>query len=188
MTLLRLINPQGIAGLVAALALGLLLVVQKVETRHWRKQASQFEQLYQHEQSAFAGTVANYRIAAERARASDQANAERVAAEQRHISERTSNDYEARLAAARSLAQRLRNAIPGTATDPRVGRAAPVPGLSVAARGPAQTTGENQLSADDALIATELAIQLDELIKWVLAQQKLYPNAPVIASGAKQSN
>jgi hypothetical protein len=54
-----------------------------------------------------------------------------------------------------------------------------VPGLSVAARGPAQTTGENQLSADDALTATELAIQLDELIKWVLAQQKLDPNAPV---------
>ena len=44
--ILRLLNAQGIAGLAASLCLALLLVLQKGETRHWKKQSSQFEQLY----------------------------------------------------------------------------------------------------------------------------------------------
>ena len=55
--------------------LAVLLVIQKGETRHWKKQSAQFEQLYRGEQAAFAGTVANYRAAAETARAADSANA-----------------------------------------------------------------------------------------------------------------
>jgi hypothetical protein len=35
---------------------------------------------------------------------------------------------------------------------------------------------EESLGADDALIATEQAIQLDELIKWVRAQHAVPPN------------
>src|SRR6266567_3120875 len=104
MIFLRLLNTQGIAGLAASFALLGLLLVQKVETHHWRKQSGQYEQLYRGDQAAFATTVANYRAAADAARAADQAAAERVAAEQRTINERTANDFEARLADARARA------------------------------------------------------------------------------------
>src|ERR1043165_791012 len=104
----RFLNLQGIACIAAALALLSLLVVQKVETRHWRKQSGQFEQLYHAEQAASAETVANYRAAAAAARAADLAAAERVRSEQRAINERIADDYQTRLAAARDRAQRLR--------------------------------------------------------------------------------
>ena len=49
MTLLRLISPQGIAGLATSICLALLLVLQKGETRHWKRESSRFEQLYRSE-------------------------------------------------------------------------------------------------------------------------------------------
>lgn len=174
MMLLRLLNPQGIAGLAASLCLALLLLLQKGETRHWRKQSSQFEQFYQREQAALAGTVANYRAAADAARAADRAAADRVAAEQRLINERTSDDYEKRLAAARAAAERLRLETARATADPRSRGSTPVPGLSAAPGRPAEAPGENGLP--DALTATEQAIQLDELIRWVRAQAKVAPN------------
>jgi hypothetical protein len=178
MMLLRLLNIQGIAGIAVGLVLGILLIIQRGETRHWQKQSGEFEQLYTKEQAALAGTVANYRAAAQQAEASDKANADRVAAEQRTINERTTNDFEGRLAAARSLAQRLRGQSAATAADSRRGGAAPVPGLSATAGGPAQAAGQDRLPQPDALTATEQAIQLDELIKWVRAQAAVDPNAP----------
>ena len=56
-----------------------------------------------------------------------------------------------------------------------------MPGLSAAAGGPAQASGEDRLPAsaeelDWRLTATEQAIQLDELIKWIKAQAKVDPN------------
>ena len=177
MSLLRLLNVQGIAGIAVALALGILLLVQKGETRHWRKESGQFEQLYGQQQAALATTIANYRAAAAQAEAADKANAGRVAAEQRAISERTSNDFEARLAAARLSAQRLRGQGAAAAADPGGGAAAPVPGLSAASGRPAQAAGQDRLPRSDALTATEQAIQLDELIKWVRAQAAVDPNA-----------
>ena len=175
--LLRLFNVQGIAGLTVGIALGLLLIVQKGETRHWRRQATQFEQLYSREQAALSTTVANYRAAAQQAHAADKANAERVAAEQRSINERTSNDYEARLAAARSLARRLREQRAAPAADPRSGPSARVPGLPAPAGGPVEAAGQDRLPQPDALTATEQAIQLDELIKWVRRQAAVNANA-----------
>jgi hypothetical protein len=177
MILLRFLNPQGIAGLVAALALSVLLVVQKVETRHWKKQAAQFEQLYAGQRSAMAETVADYRAAAEAARAADRAAAERIEAEQRSISQRTQDDFQARLAAARSVARRLRGEAPGTPADFRAGRAAPVSGLPAAAAGTAQAADQDRLPQSDRLTATEQAIQLDELIRWTKAQAAVDPNA-----------
>jgi len=177
MSLLRLLNVQGIAGIAVALALGILLLVQKGETRHWRKESGRFEQLYGQQQAALATTVANYRAATAEAEAADKANAGRVAAEQRAISERTSNDFEARLAAARLSAQRLRGQGAAAAADPGGGAAAPVPGLSAASGRPAQAAGQDRLPRSDALTATEQAIQLDELIKWVRAQAAVDPNA-----------
>jgi hypothetical protein len=177
MSMLRLLNVQGIAGIAVALALGILLLVQKGETRHWRKESGRFEQLYGQQQAALATTVANYRAAAAEAEAADKANAGRVAAEQRAISERISNDFEARLAAARLSAQRLRGQGAAAAADPGGGAAAPVPGLSAASGRPAQAAGQDRLPRSDALTATEQAIQLDELIKWVRAQAAVDPNA-----------
>ena len=173
--ILRLLNPQGIAGLAASLCLAVLLVLQKGETRRWTRQSAQFEALYRNEQTRFAATVANYRAATEQARAADQANAARVAAAQHAINERTSNDFEARLASARAAAERLRREGEGR-TDSR-GRGGPaMPGLPAASGRPPQAAGDDGLH--DSLIATEQAIQLDELIKWVRAQARVDPNSP----------
>lgn len=176
MMLLRLIGPQGIAGLAASICLALLLVLEKGETRHWKKQSREYQQLHRDEQAAFAGTVANYRAAAEQARAADRANADRVAAEQRIINERIAHDFEARLAVARAAAERLRSEARTAGADHRDRRAAPVPGLSAAAGRAAQSPGEDGLPHPDRLIATEQAIQLDELIKWVRRQHSVDPN------------
>ncbi|MFN2473981.1 MAG: hypothetical protein ABR588_08715 [Sphingomicrobium sp.] len=175
MIALRLLKPQGIAGLVVAAALALLLFIQKSETRHWKKQSGQFEQLYSNERATFVATVANYRFAAEQARLADAANLQRVDTEQRAISERTVSDYQTRIAAAHAVAERLRRAPASPAADPRARRAAPVRGLPAAAGGTAQGAGENRLPDADAMIATEQANQLDELIKWVRQQHEVDP-------------
>ena len=173
--ILRLLNPQGLAGLAASICLAFILLLQKGETHHWKKQSGQFEQLYHADQAAFAQTIAGYRAAADAARAADRAAAERVRAEQATINERTANAYETRLAAARARADELRR-------DPRAaahsgGRGtAPVSTLSAAAGGAYEAAGEGRLSSPEALIATEQAIQLDELIKWVRRQQSVDPN------------
>jgi hypothetical protein len=52
-----------------------------------------------------------------------------------------------------------------------------VPRLSAAAGQSPQAAGQDGLS--DRLIATEQAIQLDELIKWVKAQSKVDRNGEV---------
>jgi hypothetical protein len=179
--ILRFLNIQGIAGVGASLALAILLLVQKAETRHWKKQSASFEQLYQQERSAFATTVADYRSTATQARAADLANAQRVAADQRTINERTEHDYEARLAAVRAAAQRL-HVQPQTAANPGTRADPPVPGLSATTGSAAQVAREDRLSSPDALTATEQAIQLDELIKWIRAQAVVDNNPEAVAS------
>lgn len=174
---LRFLNAQGIAGIAISLCLAILLVIQKGETRHWKKRSSQFEQLYRGQQSTFVTTVANYRAAADGARAADKANAERVASEQRVINERTVNDYQARLDDARARAEQLRRQSAGAATDRGDGGSSPVSGLPAPAVRLAEGPGETRLPPADALTATEQAIQLDELIKWVRAQAAVDPNA-----------
>ena len=172
--ILRLLNWQGIAGIAVSFALAILLAVQKAETHHWKKQSGSFEQLYREEQSAFATTVANARTAAEQARAADQANAQRVATAQRAINERTANDFETRLAGARAAAQRLRL---DSQADSGARGSTPMSGLSPPPRSTAQAAREDGLPQPDRLTATEQAIQLDELIKWVKAQMSVDPNS-----------
>lgn len=173
--ILRLLNPQGVAGLAAALCLAFLLILQKGETRHWRKQSAQFEQLHRHSEAALASTIASYRAAAAQARASDEANARRVAAEQRAINERTSDEFEARLAAARARASRMRTEPAGPDNSGARGSAS-VPSLSIASGRADEGSGQDRFPRSDRLIATEQAIQLDELIKWVRRQQAVDPN------------
>lgn len=173
----RFLNLQGMIGIAASVLLLGLFLVKAGEARHWHKQADRFEQLYRAEQSARAQTIANYRAAAETARQADLANAGRVAAAQRSISERTTHDLETRLADARARAVRLQLANRAPATAQRGGGAAPVPASGPAsgpAGGPTAKDGfplaAKDLALEDRLIATEQAIQLDELIRWVNAQ------------------
>ena len=151
--ILRLLNIQVLAGIAVSLVLGVMLLIQKGETHHWKKASAGFEQLYRQEQSAFATTVANYRSAGDQARAADLANLQRVAAEQRTINERTANDYEARLAAARAAAQRLRLQSEAAA-DLGAGRGASMPALSAAAGRAPPAPGQDGLPPSDALTAT----------------------------------
>lgn len=171
----RILNIQGMLGIAASLLLLGLLLVKAGDARHWRKQSSRYEQLYVAEQGAFAQTVANYRAAAETARVADIANADRVAAEQRTISERTTDDLETRLADARARALRLRlGARPAASAEGGAGMAA-VPGPGATPGAADSAAEENGLPLADALIATEQAIQLDELIKWVNSQAAINP-------------
>ena len=172
--MLRLLNWQGVAGIAASLVLAALLVAQRIDARHWHMQSDGFEASLRAEQLALARTEAGYRAAADTARAEDKANAERVAARQSTINQETADDYETRLGGARAAADRLRAQLAAAPADPGAGRAASVPGLSPAAGGPAQASGQDGLS--DALTATEQAIQLDELVKWVRKQAALDPN------------
>ena len=182
--ILRLLNVQGVAGLAAVVALLGLLIAQRLDAQHWHKESARFEQLYQDEQLAFAKTTSAYREATDTARAQDRANAARVTAEQQTINERTEEDYEKRLAAARLAADRLRGHSAAGEADPRRGGAAPVPVLPIAAGSIAQAASDNGLPAagpdgNAALIATEQAIQLDELIKWVKRQSAIDPNSAI---------
>lgn len=156
-----------ILGTAVAVA-ALLWLVQSRD--HWRDEARANDKLFHAEQAAHAATAANYRAAAEQARRDDAQNLARVEAEQAQINERTENDFETRIASARADARRLREQASAAATDPRSGGAAPVSRLPASARAVAQSAGKNRLPRSDALIATEQAIQLDELVKWVRSQ------------------
>jgi len=184
--MLRFLHWQGIAGIGVALVLLIMLTVQKLEAVRWQKESTRFETLYRDAQAAFAVTVSNARTAADAARAADRANATRVAAEQRVINERTAYDFEARLAAARADAAnislgRLHLHTQGTA-DPGPRGNSPVPGLPAPAEKSAESSGQDRLPVSDALTATEQAIQLDELIKWVRAQAAVDTNAATARS------
>lgn len=154
-----------IVGIAAALMLGLLVA----DRNRWKAKTQLYSALLAGERAAHLSTVANYRAAAERARRADVANAKRVKTEQDAINERTAHDFQTRLAAARAHAERLRREARAE-TDSRAGGAAPAPGLSASSGGVAEAAGKDGFPRADALIASEQAIQLDELIKWVRRQ------------------
>jgi len=155
--------------LVITIAAALMLALLVADRNRWKAKTAHYSDLLAGERATHAATVASYRAAAERARQADAANAARVKASQAAINERTANDYETRIAAARASAGRLRRQA-GTGADSGGGGTAPVPGLSASTPGTAQAAGQDGLSQSERLIATEQAIQLDELIKWVRQQ------------------
>ena len=135
--------------------------------------------------AAFAGTVANYRAAAATAELAARANVARVEAEQAAITQEITDAYEDRLAAARARADELRRAAGRAAVDTGSAYAADLPGSGATTGSADQASGDPRLSAtgdivcpagrvcltiDEALIATEQAIQLDALIDWNLRQ------------------
>lgn len=166
MAILKVLGWQGIAGIAVALILGIALIVQKGETRHWKRQSAQFEQLYHNEQTTLAMTVGNYRAAAEAAKKADADNAARVLAEQKQINERSQNALQTRLADARSAIQRLQQH-PQTAAHPGSTATAAVPSI------PTPTCGADSPALDPTTRAFDCAIQLDELIKWTKGQHNI---------------
>jgi hypothetical protein len=158
----------------ALAAAALLWLIQSRD--HWRDAARANDALFQQEKAAHVATVASYRAAADQARRADAANLARAKAEQAAINERTKNDFESRIASARARADELRRQSAGTAADPGAGRTTAVPGVSAPAGGAPQSSREGGFSDRDRLIATEQAIQLDELIKWVKAQSGVPTN------------
>jgi hypothetical protein len=170
----------------AVLTLGLMLISAKAESRHWHDEAERFALLYRAEQEAHRRTIADYRRAAELARAKDQANAARVERDQSIISKEVSNDYQARLAGLRARydALRLRRGAATARSDPGAGGAAHLPQTPASARGAAQATGEEGLPPDAAeldwrLICSSQAEQLDALIDWVERQKAVAASAEV---------
>lgn len=154
----------------------LMLALLIQDRNHWKAKTGHYAELLAAERGAHAGTAANYRAAAELARQADRENAARVKFEQTAINERSAHDFESRIVAARAADLRLRLRPEAAAADPGGIRGAPVPVVPAAAGRPAQATGEDGFPRSDRLIATEQAIQLDELIKWVTAQAKVAPD------------
>ena len=173
--ILRLLRPGRSPGSPPRCASRSCCVIQKGETRHWKKQAGQFEQLYH----ARAGRLRRHGRQLSRrrraARAADRAAARRVASRQQIINDRSEHALETRLADARARSRACAPQ-PKAAADPGARRSTPVPGLPAAPAGPAQAAGEDRLPNSDALTATEQAIQLDELVKWVKAQAAVDPD------------
>jgi hypothetical protein len=129
------------------------------------------------------------RAAQAKAAHDDAENKRRVEREQDRITEEIADDFEARLAEARARAARLAAAYDelrkqADRADRRGGAVANLPSLPAPGRGAAETAGEDRLPAgrafalEDALIATEQAIQLDALIAWVERQAQVRVAAP----------
>lgn len=90
--------------ILGGLMIAALVVMLNIRT-HQRDKA---RQLAKDTQAAFDTTVANYRAAAEKARADDLANVARVKAEQEAITERITDEYQDRIASADARYERLR--------------------------------------------------------------------------------
>lgn len=135
------------------------------------------------EKDAHSATVRNYREAAKKAAAAQAENLARVQAEQAAITERTVDEYQARIADARARADELRRRS-AAAADPGSSGETGLPGTGAAAGGADRATEDNRLPSfigqcsgtltlDERLIATEQAIQLDALIDWLIAQSSV---------------
>lgn len=159
-----------VGGLVAALALYLLVH----DRNHWKATAETRQTELIQAKDALANTVQNYRTAAAQAAKEDAANVARVKAAQASINESTSSEYETRIAAANAQYERLQRTANAAAAHSGRSGPAPVSNVPSSATGTPQAAPQDGLSAPlapgDALTATDQAIQLDELIKWVDAQ------------------
>ena len=162
--------PQRLAlKLVVALGCLMLLALLVQDRNRWKAKTAHYADLLAGERAARAGTLANVRAAVEQARQADRANAARVRRDQEDINDRSKDEFESRIAAARAAAERLRPR-PAAAADPRHRRGAAVPALPAAAGGAAEGAGQDRLPDADRLIATEQAIQLEALIEWTRRQ------------------
>lgn len=150
------------------------------------------------ERDAHRQTEVNYSTASAEAQRQAAANVARVEAEQAAITQEIVDDYQARLAAVRARfasagLDRLRRD-PASGSDLGGSGPAGLSGAGSSARGADAATAQAGLPAacaapwltpEDALIATEQALQLDALIGWV-RQQSAVPFLPKEAARAGQ--
>lgn len=162
--------------LVIGIGCALLLALLIHDRNRWKARTIHYAELLAGERAAHSATAANVRAAAERARRQDADNAERVKTVQAAINERSAHEYESRIAAARAAAERVRRDPEANAADPGGRGAAAMSGLPASSGGSAQAAGEDRFPDARRLIATEQAIQLDELISWVERQHAVDPN------------
>jgi hypothetical protein len=100
------------------------------------------------------------------AKAEDAAHAREVESRQNISSQESSHDYQAELARVRAdYAERLRRAAARGTNQGGSGKP-PVPGTSSGSSGPDAAAAQNGLPSEDALTATEQAIQLKAIQDW----------------------
>jgi hypothetical protein len=174
-----------LAGHAAALSWLLIFTVPGL-----REDLATTERMLTVEEIAHAATVRNYIDASDKAQADAVANAARVKAEQERITDATVRTYRADIDRLRARFDRLRAAdglrSGAPRTDPGRADAAGLPGSGDAAARTAGAAAQDRLPApgslnlDDALIASEQALQLQALIDWITAQSALRftPEAP----------
>ncbi|MBU7589237.1 MAG: hypothetical protein KAF42_08500 [Sphingopyxis terrae] len=137
------------------------------------------------EKAAHQASAANWEAATNTARLLDRENKRLVEAQQAAESRRISDDYQARIDNARARAAAAGLRVQAAPADQGGRGEPPMPGLPDPARGIDAAACEARLpaglSAADALIATEQAIQLDELINWVAAQAAIDRNGKEVA-------
>lgn len=160
-----------IAAVVPILVLALTLHIRTGQ----RDDARQERDLIAAQAVAFAADV---RATAERVRSTYAQNALRVEREQTQVTEEVSDEFQARIADLhrRVAALRLRTS-PGGA-DPGGAAGDRHPGFPDAAGGTDAAAAQAGLPApglslQDAIVATEQAIQLDELIRWLTRQMAI---------------
>lgn len=138
------------------------------------------------ERAAHAQTVSNFRLASEQAQRAAEANAKRVLVDQQRITEGVSHDYQAQLADVRARADALRVRIAKAAADTGGAHAGGASAVPEAAGGPDGATAQEGLPAqgvdgwalEDRVTATEQALQLEALQRWVREQSGIDFNDP----------
>lgn len=153
-------------GLIAALVVGVALLSMKVDVRTAERDTARTSLAA--EQQAHKQTEANYRAASAEAQRQAADNVTRVKAQQAQITERTVNDYQARLADVDARYERVRVQL-AARTDLRSSDPAPV---SIASDATCRAYGGG--SCDDLLaklaIAERQAWNLVSLRQWVADQ------------------
>lgn len=153
-------------GLIAALAVGIALLTMKVEVRTAERDTARTGLAA--EQQAHKQTVVNYRTASAEAQRQAADNVQRVKAEQAQITERTRNEYQARLADVDARYDRVRAQLSARAD---LGSSDPAP-VSLARDATCRAFGGG--SCDDLLaklaIAERQAWNLVALRQWVADQ------------------
>jgi hypothetical protein len=130
------------------------------------------------ERAAHALFAARVRARAEEVARRFAEHARRVERDQGRISQEMSRDYQERIADVhrRAAALRLRTGTAGA--DPGRAGTAGMPALSGAATGPDAAAGDPRLPLEERVVATEQAIRLDALQRWVRAQAARRPPVP----------
>jgi hypothetical protein len=155
-------------GIIALLVLA--CGAQELRVRGLKSDLQEARQQVRDEKAAHKLTIANVRAAAEKARADDAAHARRVERDQNIISEEVSRDYQEQLVDLRRRYDALRVRLGKTPADPSGAGAAAVPGLPGSSAGSDGAAGQDGLPAEDALIASEIALRLKALQLWMKGQ------------------